>query len=77
MVGIIIELYFSWLGYKKVFSIINKIIHILVALGTVTLKKVLDKHVTECLKDVVEDALDNLVDGLKEVDDLVNDPLIA
>lgn len=63
--------------WKKLFPIIDKIVDTLVDLGTVALKNVLEKHVPEYLKDVVEETIDSVGDGVKEVDDLVNDLVIS
>ena len=63
--------------WKKLFPIIDKIVDTLVDLGTVALKNVLEKHVPENLKDVVEETIDSVGDGVKEVDDLVNDLVIS
>ena len=63
--------------WKKLFPIVDKIVDTLVDLGTAALKNVLEKHVPEYLKDVVEETIDSVGDGVKEVDDLVNNLVIS
>ena len=63
--------------WKKLFPIVDKIVDTLVDLGTAALKNVLEKHVPEYLKEVVEETVNTLGEGVKEVDDLVNDLVIS
>ena len=59
--------------WKKIYPIIDKIIDVLVDLGAAALKNVLDQHVLEYLKDVVDNTVDTVGYTVKKVDDLVND----
>lgn len=57
--------------WEKMSPIVDKIIDTLVDLGSTALKNVLDKHVPEYLKDHVNDTIDVIGDGLKEVDEAI------
>lgn len=59
--------------WKKMLPIVDKIIDTLVDLGSTALKNVLDQHVPEYLKDTVNDTIDGIGNGLKEIDEAVDD----
>ena len=63
--------------WKKVFPIVDEITDALVNVGTQALTEVIEPHVPGYLKDVVKETIDTVGDGIKEVDDLVNDLVIS
>jgi len=57
--------------WDKISPTADKITDKLVDLGSAALKEVLDKHVPEYWKDTVNDTIDVIGDGLKEVDEAI------